>query len=466
MSEYLSAIEPVWNNDILPKLEEYIKIPNKSPAFDKDWKKNGYMDQALQLAVDWVKAQNIPGLKMTIDEGDDKVTPLLLVEIEGQTDQRVLMYGHFDKQPEMTGWEKDLGPWKPVMRDGKLYGRGGADDGYALFSSLCAVKTLQEHNKPIPNIILLIEFSEESGSCDLEHYVNKYKKEIGQIDLVVCLDASVGDYERFWVTTSLRGLVDVEITAQVLEEGIHSGDGSGVVPSSFRVLSMLMQRLENLETGEIHPQDLKVDIPSSRIEQAKQAGEILGEGIFNKYPIINTLKPMAAKVEDLVINRTWKTTMSYIGAQDIPSFPEAGNVLRPQSSLKLSFRLPPTLSSEKAAAFIKKTLTENPPYGARVTVTVNGHANGWHSPELSDKLANDLNDVSQKYYGEDAAYMGTGGSIPFIGMLGEMFPKAEFIVTGVLGPRSNAHGPNEFLHVPYVKKLTACVTELLEKFAA
>ena len=453
-------VDQYWDEHIVPTITEYIKIPNKSPAFDPDWDEHGHMEAALQLALDWLKQHPIEGAEVHVGRLEGR-TPLILVDIPGDIDKTVVMYGHLDKQPEMTGWREGFGPWIPVMEDGKLYGRGGADDGYALFASVCAVEALKAQGIKHARCVLMIEFSEESGSPDLPAYVDHYKDLIGNPDLVVCLDSGAGNYEQLWCTTSLRGMTGCTLRVDVLREGVHSGDASGVVPSSFRVLRAILSRIEDEQTGRLLPEGLFSDIPEERITQARRAAETLGDQVAGKFPWVEGMQPAADDKVELILNRTWRPTLSYIGQEGLPPSRAGGNVLRPFTELKLSFRLPPTLPSEEARGHIERALTENTPYGAKVTLHFEDAATGWNAPELAPWLEEALDEVSNTFYGKPALYMGEGGSIPFMGMLGEKFPEAQFVVTGVLGPASNAHGPNEFLHVPYAKKLTACMAHVL-----
>ncbi len=458
-------VAEVWDDDIVPQLVDYIKIPNKSPMFDEKWVENGYMEDATQQLANWAKRQPIKQMKVEIVRLEGR-TPLIFVEIAGsdggdaQSDT-VLLYGHLDKQPEMTGWDDDLGPWKPVIKGDKLYGRGGADDGYAIFGSLTAIRALQEQNKPHCRCVVLIEACEESGSYDLPHYVDHLAARIGKPSLVVCLDSGCGNYDQLWCTTSLRGMTGGSLRIDVLDEGVHSGDASGIVPSSFRILRQLLSRIEDENTGRIKLDALHAPIPAERVEQAKRAAQVLDKAIYSKFPFKPGMQPMHEDLAELVLNRTWRPTLSITGMDGIPALANAGNVLRPYTSARLSVRLPPTVDGKKAAEIFQKNLVENPPYGAKVTLTLEKDATGWNAPAMSDWLTHAIDHASRDYFGAPAMYMGEGGTIPFMGMLGEKFPGAQFIITGVLGPHSNAHGPNEFLHIPTGKKITASVAHVV-----
>jgi acetylornithine deacetylase/succinyl-diaminopimelate desuccinylase-like protein len=453
-----------WDDDIVPQLVEYIRIPNKSPMFDAQWAQHGYMDAAVALMEAWAKAQAIPGLVVEVVQLEGR-TPLIYLEVpatgEGTGEDCVLLYGHLDKQPEMTGWDEGLGPWTPVLRGDRLYGRGGADDGYAIFGSLAAIQALQEQGTPHARCVILIEACEESGSYDLPAYVDHLADRIGKPSLVVCLDSGCGNYEQLWCTTSLRGLAGGNLTVRVLEEGVHSGDASGIVPSSFRLLRQLLSRIEDEASGRILLEGLHVAVPEDRMAQARKVAEVLGDAVFDKFPFLPGMTPMTPDLTELVLNRTWRPALSVTGVDGIPPLASAGNVLRPHTAVKLSLRLPPTLDGKRAGELLKQTLLRDPPNGAQVTLELEKASAGWNAPAMAPWLEKAIDAASHEFFGAPAMYMGEGGSIPFMGMLGEKFPGAQFMITGVLGPHSNAHGPNEFLHIPMGKKVTASVARVI-----
>jgi acetylornithine deacetylase/succinyl-diaminopimelate desuccinylase-like protein len=453
-------VEDTWNDSIVPNLLEYIRIPNKSPHFDADWTSHGHMDQAVGLAEAWCRAQPIAGMCVEVVRLPGR-TPVLFIEIPGDPADGVLLYGHLDKQPEMTGWRDGLGPWTPVIEGERLYGRGGADDGYAVFASLTAVRAVQEQGLSHTRCVVLIECCEESGSFDLPHYVEALRDRIGSPSLVICLDSGCGNYEQLWCTTSLRGLVGGTLAVEVLTEGVHSGDASGIVPGGFRVLRQVLSRLEDERTGEVLLAAVHADIPPERIQQAGRAAEVLGETVYTRFPFLSGVGPVSKEPRELILNRTWRPALSVTGADGLPPLANAGNVTLPRVAVKLSLRLPPTCNARKATEALKRLLERDPPSGARVCFQPDQGATGWNAPSLSPWLTESLERASRAYFGKPALYMGEGGSIPFIGMLGESFPQAQFLITGVLGPQSNAHGPNEFLHLPTAKRLTSCVARVL-----
>ena len=455
-----SIINDQWDTDIIPQLENYIRIPCKSPLFDKDWQANGYIAKAMDLIKSWCEKQNIKNKKIELLQIENR-TPVLLIDIPGDADDTILLYGHMDKQPEMVGWDADLGPWKPIIKKGKLYGRGGADDGYAVFSALSAIGYLQSLAIPHARCVVLIEATEESGSYDLPPYLALIKKQMGNPDLVICLDSESGNYEQLWGTTSLRGLIGGTLKIDTLKNGIHSGINSGVVPSVFHILRLLLDRIEDPHNGKITVSELHVDIPAHRLAQIKAAAETLGIDIIKNIPFLEGVQPLCHDPVEVIVNRTWEPALSLVGIDGVPAIANAGNVTLPSLSVKLSMRVPPTCDVQVASQALKTILENNPPFDAHVHFEAEDQGPGWHSPELAPWLANANDEASELFYGKKAAYLGIGASIPFMGMLGDMFPDAQYLITGILGPQSNAHGPNEFLHIDYAKKLTGCVASVI-----
>jgi len=462
-------VERVWADDITPTLQRYITVPNVSVAYDAEWEANGYMDEAVQLVREWCAARPIEGLTVDVHHIPGR-TPLILAEVPASRPalaaRTVLLYGHLDKQPEMTGWRDGLGPWTPVVEGDRLYGRGGADDGYAAFSALLAIEVAQAHGLDHARCVVLIEASEESGSPDLPAYLERLADVIGRPDLVICLDSWAADTERLWVTTSLRGLAGGTLIAEVLTEGVHSGAASGIVPSSFRIIRQLLDRVEDAETGDVLLPEAHVDIPAGRLAEASATAAELGRPLADLFPLAGSTRPVSDDPVEQVLARTWRPTLSYVGADGFPPTGRAGNVLRPSTVLALSMRLPPTCDPEAAYAALERALTGDPPYGATVALSHKETAPGWNAPPFAPWLTAALDAVSTAAFGAPARTIGEGGTIPFMGMLGEMFPAAQFVITGVLVPGSNAHGPNEFLHLPTARRVTECVARLLAAQAA
>ena len=465
--------DSAWDERIVPALTEYIAVPAKSPMFDAEWAEHGLLDRVVRDAAAWVESRKLPGLKLELIRLPGR-TPLIFFEWPASgtaSTDTVLLYGHLDKQPEFSGWRSDLGPWTPKYENGLLYGRGGADDGYAVYAAITALESLHRQGLPHPRCVGLIEACEESGSPDLPVYLEALRGRLGQVGLVVCLDSGAGNYDQLWLTTSLRGMVSGVLKVEILTEGVHSGDSSGLVPSSFRILRHVLDRLEDSATGELLPQSFHCEVPASRLVQAQATAAILKDEVWKRFPWAcgadggPTLPTTTDPVEAL-LNRTWRPTLSVTGVDGFPSLGNAGNVLRPHTAFKLSLRLPPLVNGHEASVKLKALLEDNAPYNAKVTFHPDGRAGalgatGWNAPELAPWLEGVLDDASRTHFGAPLGYIGQGGTIPLMSMLQQGFPSAQMMVCGVLGPKSNAHGPNEFLHVPYAKRLTAAVAQVI-----
>jgi acetylornithine deacetylase/succinyl-diaminopimelate desuccinylase-like protein len=476
----LDQVSQAWDDDLVQRLSDYIEVPAKSPMFDADWAAHGFIDTVVQQAAQWVEAQKVAGLKLEVIRLSGR-TPVIFFEVPASTGaaaqpasgplagQTVLMYGHLDKQPEFTGWRSQLGPWTPVYQDGKLYGRGGADDGYAIYAAITAIQALKAQQLAHPRIMGLIETCEESGSRDLLPYVDALRERLGEVGLVVCLDSGAGNYEQLWLTNSLRGMISGVLKVEILTEGVHSGDASGVVPSSFRIMRQVLERLEDSATGRLLPHAFHCDVPPERMAQLSQTAHILGDEVYKRFPwahfdcggATQTALPTTTDPVQALLNRTWLPTLSVTGADGLPDLANAGNVLRPYTAFKLSLRLPPLVDAAQAVGQLKALLEDNAPYQARVTFEQGSGATGWNAPETAPWFAQALDAASQVHFGAPCGHIGQGGTIPLMNMLSQGFPKAQMMVCGVLGPQSNAHGPNEFLHVPYAKKLTAAVAQVI-----
>ena len=465
LEQLRASIAASWRSSIVERLTAYVRIPNKSPMFDPAWEANGHMEAAVQLMAEWCRAQPVPGMSVEVRRITGR-TPLLLIDIPGELSGSVLLYGHLDKQPEFTGWHPGLGPWSPVLREGKLYGRGAADDGYAVFSSLTAIAALKAQRVALPRCVILIEASEESGSIDLPVHLEALGDAIGDPALVVCLDAECGNYEQVWCTTSLRGNLVGLLQIRVLEEGVHSGMATGIAPTPFRIAEQLLARLESPVNGGLMLDELSVTIPKDRRAQIEAAARVLGESVAGKLPWASGVRAVSDDPVELLVNSTWKATLAVTGADGMPATISAGNVLLPAISLKLSLRLPPTCDAARAARAVKESLERDPPYGAQVRFESGAATAGWNAPVFAPWLEESITRASRRIFGREALHVGCGGTIPFMGMLGERFPQTQFFITGVLGPHANAHGPNEFLHLDYAERLTACVSLVLADHAA
>ncbi|HVW41574.1 MAG TPA: M20/M25/M40 family metallo-hydrolase [Amycolatopsis sp.] len=462
------TVARLWDTEVLPSLCDLVRIPALSQAFDPDWAENGHLNAAVQHVRGWIASRDLPGATIEVVRVEDR-SPVLLVDVPASpgTEDRgtVLLYGHLDKQPPVGGWAEGLGPWTPVVRDGKLFGRGSADDGYAGYAAVTGLEAIRAAGGSHARSVILLETGEESGSPDLPRYLEHLAGRLGTVSLVICLDSGGNDYERLWLTTSLRGLVQAHVTVRVLDSAQHSGLASGVVPSSFRVLRQLLDRLEDAETGEIKPAELNVDIPANRRAEAAATVQVAPGAVKSAFPLHGGTRPVADDELELTLNNTWRPTLSVIGAAGFPLPADAGNVLRESTTLALSLRLPPTADSAAALAAVEKTLTTDVPYSATVELSGVEHATGWNAPDPAPWLSTVLEQVSEQVFGAPWRSSGLGGSIPFMGLLAQKYPQAQFLVTGALGPDSNAHVPDEWLHLGQARRISETVAHVLDAHA-
>jgi acetylornithine deacetylase/succinyl-diaminopimelate desuccinylase-like protein len=463
--ETIKSVNEQFEKELIPGLSEFIKIDNLSPFFDAEWNTNGKLEKAANFILDWVKRQGVKGLKGEVIKDDDK-SPLVFIEVDAHgSDKNILLYGHFDKQPHFTGWAEGLGPCIPVIRDGFLYGRGGADDGYAVFSSVVGLKTIQEKGGKHGRVVILIEGSEESGSPHLIPYINNLKDRIGSPDLMMCLDSGCLDYDRLWVTNSLRGCLMFDLTVDVLVEAVHSGVGTGLAPDSFMIIRNLLDRIEDSKTGKVIDA-LHVEIPSIRVEESKKVAELMGKQVFKGVKFLPGVKSISEDNSESILNSTWRPTVAITGASGLPDSKTAGNVLRSSTTVRVSIRLPPSYNSKDAIEVIQQTLTKDPPFNAQIKIDIRPPGDGWNNKTFSDKLSKSLNESSKNFWGKEYLSFGEGGSIPFIKQLADSFPSCEIVVIGVLGPNSNAHSCNEAMHIDYCKNITATLVHTIHDYSS
>jgi acetylornithine deacetylase/succinyl-diaminopimelate desuccinylase-like protein len=462
------TVSRLWETEVVASLSGLVRIPALSQAFDADWAANGHLTAAVEHVRGWIAERQLPGATLDVVRLEGR-SPVLLVDVPaspGAEDRgTVLLYGHLDKQPPVGGWADGLGPWKPVVRGEKLYGRGSADDGYAAYAATTALEAVHAAGGRHARSVILLETGEESGSPDLPAYLEYVAPRLGEVSLVICLDSGGNDYERLWLTTSLRGLAQVHVTVRVLQSAQHSGLASGIVPSSFRVVRQLLDRIEDAETGEIKLAELNVRIPENRLAEARATAEVAPGAMKQAFPLVHGMRPVSDDEVELMLNNSWRPTLSVIGAAGFPEPANAGNVLRDSTTLALSFRLPPTADSAAALKAVEKALTTDVPYGAQVELAGVEHAGGWNAPDAAPWLSAVLEQVSTEVFGAPWRSVGLGGSIPFMGLLAEKYPQAQFLVTGALGPDSNAHVPDEWLHLGQARRITETVAHTLDAHA-
>ena len=458
LDRLIERADELWESSILPSLSEFIAIEALSPGFEPDWKAKGELDLAINLFSNWLIDQKLDGMTYQVHRIEGR-TPVLLVTVEGTGTGEVIFYSHLDKQPSREKlWSEGLHPLKAVRREPWLFGRGALDDGYGGYLCVTALKMLQEQGVPYPRSHFLIETCEESGSYDLPPYLDALTEELGNPNLIVVLDSGGPDYEHIWVTEALRGLVAGNLSVQVSSEGVHSGMSGGVIPSSFRIQRMLLDRVEDSQSGEILIPEMHVEISDKVRKEAETLGSLLGDELWSQLPVVDSLRPQNEGTAEILLDMNWRPAMSVIGADGMPPTQIAGNVLRTNTDLKLSFRIPPGVPSEEIDIIIKETFEQNPPYGANVEYISDAASDGFHAPPMEGKLAEALQEASEHISGHPPLATWVGGTIPFMAMMQEKYPGAQFLCTGTGGPGNNAHGPDEKLHIPSSKRLTAVLS--------
>ncbi len=456
-----------FERDALETLTTYAAIPCLSPMYDAQWLANGHIERAINLLAHWARARSLTNFDVTIHRLEGR-TPVLAVTVDATApgSGTAVLYGHLDKQPPLGDWSEGLAPFEPVRRGDRVFARGIADDGYSTFSALLAIEAMEAHDIPHSRCVVLIEASEESGSPDLEAYLDALADHLGQVELMVCLDSGALTYDRLWVTTSLRGVLNVEMTIQVLAHGQHSGMASGVVPSSFRILRQLLDRVEDAATGEVLVPQLCAEIPAERVDAAASVAREFGDIVTRTLPTLEGVELMGANAQERVLRQTWHPTLSIVGMGGVPEPAIAGNVLRPSTTAVLSFRLPPSVDAAVAQGAVAEVLTVDVPSSAKVTLSSWNLGSGWVAPPLAPWLATALDDASQQAFGHAPGFTGEGGSIPFLASLARRYPDVQFVATGVLGPQSNAHAIDEMLDLPMAVGVTNSVVTVLAAYGA
>jgi acetylornithine deacetylase/succinyl-diaminopimelate desuccinylase-like protein len=460
-----TAVGARWSGEILPSLAGLVEIPALSPAFDPAWAASGQLDAAVEHVRAWIGRRGLPGARTDVIRLPGR-SPLLLVDVPATAGASgrgtVLLYGHLDKQPPVGGWADGLGPWRPVFRDGRLYGRGAVDDGYAGYAATAALEAVHAAAGQHARAVVLLETGEESGSPDLPAYMEHLADRLGEVTFVVCLDGGGGDYERMWLTSSLRGLVSLTVTVRVLDTAQHSGLASGIVPSSVRIMRLLLDRLEDAATGAVRVGEMTAAIPPDRVAEADEVAALDPGAVQRRYPLVPGMRAAAGDDAELILNNTWRPTLSVIGAAGLPEPAEAGNVLAAWTALTLSFRTPPTADSKAAADAVAKILSTDVPYGAAVELSGIVAEDGWNAPALAPWLAGALAQAGERVFGTPHRSLGIGGSVPFMGLLGRLYPAAQIVITGALGADSNAHVPDEWLNIRFAEQITESVAYLLD----
>ena len=453
-------IERAWKEEAFQGLSDFVRLPALSPDFDPNGDTNGFLRQALEEAASWGKKLFPNGTFEILAKPG--ITPVLYIDIPGtRAGLPVVFYGHFDKQPEAGVWSEGLAPFTPVLRGDRLYGRGTADDGYSFYAALTAVRALSDAGHTYPRICGFFETCEESGSGDLPFYLAELAERTGQPALLCILDLGVQDKSRLWRTQSLRGVVTFTLRVEVLKTGVHSGASSGIVPSSFAVMRMLLDRLEDPTTGSVRVKSMHVPKPERHMAALTRLASLQGDAIWSRFPYAGSTEPRSRNPLTLLLKNAWEPTLSVLGAEGLPPLAAASALLRPATALKLSFRIPPGVDPEKAAREAVELVTTNVPSNALVTVE-NLHAEaGFEAPEGAEWLDDVWMSTSRELFGADAENVFDGATIGILPCFARAFDGCPFLLTGVLGAEDNAHAPNESISICYLTKLTRALARVI-----
>eukprot|EP01134_Creolimax_fragrantissima_P007648 CFRG7648T1 len=456
-------VDKHFQEKFVDTLSGFIKIPNCTPAFDADYLTNGHIQTAIKYILDFTDSLKIPGLTHSVYD-DESRPPMVCIVYPGEVKQNVMIYGHLDKQPFMEGrWSEGLDALTPVIRDNKLYGRGSADDGYSVLAALLSIQAAREQGVPLPRICILLETEEESGSENLLYLMEQaqVKEALGKPDICICLDSETADYDKIWVTSSLRGLAACNLKIEVMESGQHSGLAGGIVPETFTIARQLLDRLEDSTTGVV-VDEFNSQPDDKKRNEAKEVAEYHGSSLFTNFKLLEGVSAMSEHdLAQMYLQNVWYASLSVTGGCGLPDVSDAGNVLRPWTQLRVGIRLPPNVNGHDAAKKLEEVLTKDPPYGCKISVTGLQGGNGFCTKPFPIYLNDSIRDASMAFFGQAHSSFGIGGSIPFLSELGQKYPEAQIIPMGAMGPDCNAHNPDESIDLPYAKKFVCFLSHLL-----
>ncbi|CDW83647.1 peptidase m20 [Stylonychia lemnae] len=460
-----TIVDEHYDSWFVPGLSDFVRVPNLTMMADNNFATNGLIQQAMECVDNYINKLDVQGLKRHVfhPEGSNPLVVYVIDGSEGAT-RNVMLYGHLDKQPWGAGWEEGLAPNDPQIRGDYMYGRGSSDDGYSAFATMLAVKSIQLAGGKLPRVVLVLETEEESGSPNLIPLLNLAEDVIGKPDACFCMDSGALDYDQLWLTSSLRGVCNVDLTIEGGKVGYHSGETGGIIPETFRVARALLNRLDNCDTGRV-TEDLQVPVPDFKQQEADSLSEKYGDKLFKKYNLNEGVQYINEdNIPELYLNKVWRPNLSITGAEGLPPIAAAGNVLRPKTTIRCSMRLCPAFDAHEAEKIITNKLTTDVPYNAKVTVS-GGHAgNGWCQKHLQEWLHNALTEAGHKFFGgKDYGSFGEGGSIPFLNELQKKYPDTQIVAMGLVGPGANIHGPNENINLVYAKKLVKTLAHVINQ---
>ena len=461
-------IDKQFSLNVIPNLMNFIRIPNLSPLYDENWDTNGLLLKAANLVISFAKSLELKNAEINLIH-DKGYSPLIFIDIPAsrKNDTRtVLFYAHYDKQPHGEGWDEDKSPINPVIIDGHLYGRGSADDGYALFSILTAIKTCQDYDCPMPRICCIFEGAEESTETHLIYYFNKLMPILGDnITAFIPLDSGCSDYNHLWMTNTLRGVFDFDVHIETLQNECHYGpEASGIIAENMFLIRKIFDGIIDSTNGEVKLKEFHVDqIPEIIDQQLDKEIKIIGDDYIKNIPLYDGVSPLKTTVKELLIASRWKPTCNILGIDNCPQIADKGFGIFPSMKVRMSMRLPPGINKDKAIESLKTALSANTYFGAKVSLGYYDFAEGTSFFNMTQKCQNILNKASLEFFGNESVFMGGCGSLPFIPYFQNKYPNSDIICTGVLGNDSHEHGPNENLNLDAAKKLICVLAYFLSE---
>jgi len=441
-SDVRAAVERV-----LPGVREDLERLVRIPSVSADPTASGHVRASAEAVVALLRGCDMKDVQILEVEGGAPAVVARKPAPPGKP--TVLLYGHHDVQPTGDPAEWTSPPFEPVEREGRLYGRGAADDKAGVMVHIAALRAFG--NNPPVGVTVFVEGEEELGSPTLGPFLSQYG-DLLIADVIVLADSGNWDLGVPALTTSLRGLIDCFVEVQVLDHPVHSGMYGGVVMDALTTLCRLLATLHDdngtvaisgLASGSAAPLDL------SEERLRAEAGILDGIELIGTGPLVD---------------RLWAKPTATVLAIDTTRIADASNTLLATAKAKVSVRLAPGDDAKSAMDKLVGHLTTHAPFGARVTVTPISYGEPFQIDARGPRY-DAARAAFQEAWGRAPVDMGVGGTIPFVAEFAEAFPEAAILVTGVEDPDSRAHGFDESLHLDEYSK--ACLAEalLLEKLA-
>ncbi|WP_395652964.1 dipeptidase [Phycicoccus elongatus] len=433
-------------HDLMPQvrvdLEALARIPSVSlDAFDQT-----QVEASAEATAALLEAEGL-----TVEIVREGGRPAVIAHIDGpEGAPTVMLYAHHDVQPPGDDAHWDSPPFEPTERDGRLYGRGAADDKAGIMAHLAA---LRAHSGKLPvGVTVFVEGEEEIGSDSLPTILERHGEKL-RADAIVLADSTNWAIGEPALTTTLRGMIRVVVTVTTLDHGIHSGMFGGPVPDAITALVRLLATMHD-DTGNVAVAGLKEGVAADLdYDEARLRAE---SGLLDGVDLIGS---------GSILSRIWtKPSITTIGI-DAPTVATSSNTLVPTASAKISMRLAPDEFDLDGFEALKKHLLDHAPWGARVEVHLDDRGNGF-AAHAQGPVYDQARAAFADAWGVQPVDIGVGGSIPFVAAFAEKFPQAAILVTGVEDPDARAHGANESLHLGEFEKVCVAEAVLLARLGA